>query len=101
MNLNYKYATALLLTSVFPETDVKCIFFSSENNNGGRGRGRNQFDKSNIECCRCHKFGHYRFECYTKLPRDREKKVISKFVEENEVETRLMAVQNREEPKSI
>ena len=72
-----------------------------QNNNGGRGRGRNQFDKSKIECYRCHRFGHYRSECYTKLPRDKEKEAISKLVEENEVETRLMAVQNREEPKSI
>lgn len=48
----------------------------------GRGRGSNNgewrntegnnrqgsFDKSKVECFRCHKLGHYRSECYTKLP---------------------------------
>ena len=63
-----------------------------QNNNDGRGRGRNQFDKSKIECYRCHRFGHYRSECYTKLPRDKEKEAISKFVEENEAETLLFKI---------
>ena len=44
-----------------------------------RGRGRNQqFDKSEVECFRCHKFGHYRSECYTKLPNEREKGELDK-----------------------
>lgn len=47
-----------------------------------KGRGRNhQFDKSKVECFRCHKFGHYRYECYTKLPNDKEKGEKSNFTE--------------------
>lgn len=35
----------------------------------GKGRGHDQqFDKSKVECYRCHKLGHYHSECYTKLP---------------------------------
>ncbi|KAJ8765621.1 hypothetical protein K2173_014743 [Erythroxylum novogranatense] len=45
----------------------------------GRGRGNNDrgtgtgsytskfFDKSNIECYRCHKFGHFQYECRNDL----------------------------------
>ncbi|XP_050876529.1 uncharacterized protein LOC127080243 [Lathyrus oleraceus] len=29
----------------------------------GRGRGRFGFDKTQIECYRCHKFRHFQFEC--------------------------------------
>ena len=71
-----------------------------QNNYSGRGRGGNQFDKFKIECYRCHMFGHCHSECYTKLSSNKENEVISKFVEENEAEMLLMAVQNSKEPKS-
>ena len=51
-----------------------------------KGRGRDQhFDKSKVECFRCHKFGHYRSECYTRLPKDKEKEPQSNFAEKKEV----------------
>ncbi|KAK3040910.1 hypothetical protein RJ639_027905 [Escallonia herrerae] len=65
----------------------------------GKGRGWDQhYDKSKVECFRCHKFGHYRSECYTKLSNDKEKGEKSNFVEKKEVETLLMAVQAHKEP---
>ncbi|KAL4325347.1 hypothetical protein GQ457_11G023670 [Hibiscus cannabinus] len=32
----------------------------------GRGRGRTTFDKSTIECYKCHKLGHFQWECHSK-----------------------------------
>ncbi|RVW93305.1 hypothetical protein CK203_022322 [Vitis vinifera] len=65
----------------------------------GKVRGQDQhFDKSKVECFRCHKFGHYRFEYYTKLPNDKEKVEKLNFaVEKNESETLLMAYHVNEE----
>ena len=65
----------------------------------GKGRGRDQhFEKSKVERFRCHKFGHYRSECYTKLPNDKEKVEKLNFaVEKNESETLLMAYHVNEE----
>uniref|UniRef100_M1A8Q6 CCHC-type domain-containing protein n=1 Tax=Solanum tuberosum TaxID=4113 RepID=M1A8Q6_SOLTU len=54
-----------------------------------KSRGRD-FDKSNVECYRCHKFGHYRSECCTRLPNEKEEK--SNFVENKEGETLLMPI---------
>lgn len=69
-----------------------------DSNSQSRGRGRRQqYDKFNIECFRCHKFGHYRSECYTKLPKDKEKEEKSNFVEKQEAETLLMACHIKEE----
>lgn len=44
--------------------------FNTDNDpSQSQGRGHyHQFDKSKIECHRCQHLGHYRFECYTKLP---------------------------------
>ena len=64
-------------------------------NDYGKGRGRN-FDKSKVECNRCHKFGHYRSECYTRLPNEKQEK--SNFVENKEGETLLMAVHVEKKP---
>ncbi|KAL6209967.1 hypothetical protein ACLB2K_020905 [Fragaria x ananassa] len=33
---------------------------------GGRGRGRQPFDKAFVECFRCHKLGHYQYQCFKK-----------------------------------
>ncbi|KAL5560315.1 hypothetical protein UlMin_036526 [Ulmus minor] len=65
-------------------------------------RGRDQQpDKSKIKCYRCHKFGHYRSECYTKLPYDKEKVEKSNFAaEKNKSETLLMAYHVNEEIQS-
>ncbi|KAI5397362.1 hypothetical protein KIW84_063251 [Lathyrus oleraceus] len=32
---------------------------------GGRGRGRTYLNKANVECYRCHNFGHFQYECPT------------------------------------
>ena len=57
-------------------------------------RGRDQhFDKSKVEYFRCHKFGHYHSECYTRLPKDKENEPQLNFAEMKEVETLLMVVQ--------
>ena len=29
----------------------------------GRGRGRQSFNKAIVECFKCHKLGHYQYEC--------------------------------------
>ncbi|KAH0765426.1 hypothetical protein KY285_001297 [Solanum tuberosum] len=65
------------------------------NGDYGKGRGKN-FDKSKVECYRCHKFGHYQSECYTRLPNEKDEKL--NFVESKETETLLMATQAHEEP---
>ncbi|XP_058002657.1 uncharacterized protein LOC131179869 [Hevea brasiliensis] len=53
-----------------------------------KGRGHDQqFDKSKVECVRCHKLGHYRFECFTKLPNNKEKGETSNFTRKNEEQT--------------
>lgn len=30
---------------------------------GGRGRGRGNFNKETVECYKCHKLGHFQYEC--------------------------------------
>ena len=37
----------------------------SPNRGRGRGRGRQPFNKSLIKCHRCHKLGHFQYECPT------------------------------------
>ncbi|KAI5675223.1 hypothetical protein M9H77_06173 [Catharanthus roseus] len=66
----------------------------------GRGRGRSRggqqskvdhtrsVDKSNVECYRCHKYGHYQNECRTNLTKDSGEK--SNFAETEEEISLLM-----------
>ncbi|KAL5783512.1 hypothetical protein ACOSP7_008541 [Xanthoceras sorbifolium] len=70
-----------------------------QSNFSGKGRGRDQqFDKSKVECYRCHKLGHYRSDCYVRMPKDKERWEKSNFAEKKEVETLLMAYHVKEEP---
>ncbi|KAM7520343.1 hypothetical protein LguiB_019305 [Lonicera macranthoides] len=82
-------------------------FFNSQ----GRGRGRGQdsnhssspkpksTDKSNVECYRCHNYGHYQSECRTNMSKRRGEK--SNFSEKEEKEDEeislLMVCQTNEE----
>ncbi|CAL2228257.1 unnamed protein product [Prunus armeniaca] len=52
-------------------------------------KGTYHFDMSKVECYRCGNFGHYKNECYTKLPKEKREK--SNFVEKKDEETLLMA----------
>ncbi|KAH7571431.1 hypothetical protein JRO89_XS04G0051600 [Xanthoceras sorbifolium] len=70
-----------------------------QSNFSGKGRGRDkQFDKSKVECYRCHKLGHYRSDCYVRMAKDKERWEKSNFAEKKEVETLLMAYHVKEEP---
>ncbi|XP_019248366.1 PREDICTED: uncharacterized protein LOC109227623 [Nicotiana attenuata] len=61
-----------------------CRNFKANNDQSqGKGRGRD-YDKSKIECYRCHKFSHYASECYTRLPNDKEKEEKSNYAENKE-----------------
>lgn len=67
----------------------------------GKGKVQDQqFDKSKVQCHRCHNFGHYKFEYYTKLPQNKEKGENSNFAENKEAETLLMAYHVNDESKS-
>lgn len=71
--------------------DDKRNFKANNEQFQGKGRGRDH-GKSKVECFRCHKYGHYAVECYTRLPNDKEKGENSNFVEDKkEVETLLMS----------
>ncbi|XP_020225135.1 uncharacterized protein LOC109807021 [Cajanus cajan] len=74
---------------------------SRGNNDQFQGNDRRRdHDKSKIECFRCHKFGHYASECYTRLPNLKEKGESSNFIEEKEVETLLMAVEDAKDSEA-
>ena len=60
-------------------------FQISKREDDSQGEGRKHHDKSQIECYRCGNYGHYKNECYTKLPKERAEK--SDFVEKKEEET--------------
>jgi len=76
-------------------------FKANNNQFGDKGRGPDH-DKSKVECYRCHKYGHYAFECYSRLPNDKEKGENSNFVEDKkEAETLLMAIQEEKTESNI
>lgn len=59
-----------------------------------RGNKTNN-DKSKVECFRCHRYGHYKSECRTKLHHDRGQK--SNYVEEKEEDISLLMACHKEE----
>ncbi|KAI3474406.1 hypothetical protein Pfo_029267 [Paulownia fortunei] len=71
----------------------------------GRGRGRDGThsdgykprlkDKSDVECYRCHRKGHYKFECQTNLSKSNGER--SNFAEKEEEISLLMACHGSEE----
>ncbi|KAK5837089.1 hypothetical protein PVK06_012899 [Gossypium arboreum] len=66
------------------------------NDDQSKGNGRD-FDKTKIKFFKCQKFNHYRFECYVRLPNDKDEQ--SHFVENKErFETLLMAIEVEKEP---
>ena len=77
---------------------------SSDSRSKGRGRDNHystnydsKFDKFNIECYRCHGYGHYKSECNTNLNVDKGEK--SNFAEKEE-ETLLMAYHDKDDASS-
>lgn len=67
------------------------------NYRGVEGQNRGKGDKSKVECFRCHKFGHYRSECYARIHNDKAE--MSHFAERREEETLLMAVETTQKLK--
>jgi hypothetical protein len=57
----------------------------------GRGRGRQSLNRATIECFKCHKLGHFQFECP-----DWEKK--ANYAELEEEELLLMAYEELRQP---
>ncbi|RVW68877.1 hypothetical protein CK203_064660 [Vitis vinifera] len=67
----------------------------------GKGRGRDQhFEKSKVECFRCHKFGHYDLNVMPSCQMTKKSEKIDFAVEKNESETLLMAYHVNEELQS-
>ncbi|RDX83791.1 hypothetical protein CR513_35260, partial [Mucuna pruriens] len=72
----------------------------------GRGRGRGNFgrtnerryDKSNVECYNCHKYGHFSWECRTNVE---EKVNLVGDKEEGEEPTLLLALNEDSDDKSL
>ncbi|KAL0360218.1 UNVERIFIED_CONTAM: Copia protein [Sesamum radiatum] len=110
-------------------TDTRTKTFSGRGRGRGRGRGNSQsrgrgkygqyqqhqrekergkwsqignykVDKSNVECYRCHQFGHYKSECRTNLSKEYGEK--SNFAETAGEEVCLMTqCQGKESSKSV
>nr|DAD48258.1 TPA_asm: hypothetical protein HUJ06_018195 [Nelumbo nucifera] len=69
----------------------------SKRDDNSQEKEKGKYDKSKIKCYRCRYFGHYKNECYTKLPKETGEK--SNFSEKkNEEETLLMAFHALQEP---
>ena len=65
--------------------EEQALKVTHEDQSRGRGRGRQSFHKSTIECYHCHELGHFQYECPKK-----EKQTRTNYVETNE-EILLMA----------
>ena len=52
-------------------------------------------DKTNVECYRCHRYGHYQSECRTNL--NRQSAEVSNFAEKEEEVSLLMVCYESEE----
>ena len=74
-------------------------FKDNNDQSQGNGRGRDHY-KSKVQCYRCHKFGHYASNCYTRLPNLKEKGESSNFIKEKEVESLLMAVEDAKDSEA-
>lgn len=64
----------------------------------GRGRGRSFFTKETVECFKCHKLGHFQYECptwkeanYADLGEDEEMILMAQLEEYEQEEMLLMA----------
>eukprot|EP00257_Ricinus_communis_P023863 XP_015583970.1 uncharacterized protein LOC107262475 [Ricinus communis] len=93
------------------EEQALLVSFNNHRKGGrGRGRGRGSYegrdshpqqtqddhvDKSNVECYRCHRYGHYQNECRTNLSKDNGEK--SNFAETQEEISLLMVCNTKEE----
>lgn len=76
--------------------DEQALKVTVDERNGGRangGRGREAFNKETVECYKCHKLGHFRYECpawekeanYAELNEHKEMLLMS-YVEMNQAE---------------
>lgn len=75
-------------------TDFK-LKAKGRDNNHSNGFKPKSVDKSNVECYRCHRYGHYKSECKTNLNKNRGMK--SNFAEKEEEVSLLMACHAKEE----
>lgn len=64
---------------------------------GGRNGGRGGFDKSNIQCYRCHGYGHFKSECTSNLSYGQGEQVM---VAEKEEEEEILLMAYHEEANS-
>ncbi|XP_031280941.1 uncharacterized protein LOC116139403 [Pistacia vera] len=63
--------------------------WKSHDNNYSNGYKSNSVNKSKVECFRCHRYDHYKFECRTNLNKQCGER--SNFAEKEEVVSLLMA----------
>jgi len=70
-----------------------CFKVNNDQFHGKIIRQDQPFDNSKVECFRCHKFGHYHSECYSRMLNVKEKGEQSNLTKKKVVETLLMVVQ--------